>query len=567
MLDNQVVKNKQTIANAFNKFYINLGKNLAENIPNGNNDPLSYLSELNCLNSLFLYPTDEDEILSIVNRSKNTGIGWDGISAKLVKCSIRRYVAQLAYIVNLSLTQGVFPDELKIAKVIPLFKSGDHKLIKNYRPVSVLPYFSKIFERIVLNRITKFINQNESLYPFQFGFRANHNTSNALMVIIDRILSGFNNGEMTIGVFLDFSKAFDTVDHEILKKKLIHYGIRGSAHQWLISYLSNRKQYVHYDGATSNSGDILCGVPQGSILGPLLFILYINDISKVSNKIHPVLFADDSNFFIQGKNLSEMVSTLNNELVSLVYWINANKLSLNIEKTNFILFKQRNKQTDMNDEIQINTTSISRIYQTKFLGVVISSDLSWDHHTKYVCSKISKGIGIIYKARFKLNLQSLVSLYYSFVYPYLSYCLEVWGSTTKKNLLSLHKKQKKVIRLVIGADYCAHTEPLFLRLKILNVYRLYEYNVGLFMFKYHRGDCPSSLDYMFIQNTFIHNYSTRQKYNYHVPHFRLSICLGNIRYKGVVIWNKVRENINTECSYITFKSRLKHCLLFDNLTT
>ena len=565
LVDNRLITDRMAIADGFNDFYINVGANLAKSIPTNTNDPMAYMTDLYNNNSIYLCPTNDDEIRKVVALCKNSSAGWDGINAKMVKCSLNTILKPLVHLINLSLTQGKFPNELKLARVIPLFKSGDCQLFKNYRPVSVLPFFSKIYERIMHNRLLDFVDKNKLLYSYQFGFRPSHNTNNALMLLVDKILTGFDKNEITIGVFIDFSKAFDTVNHELLLKKLYRYGIRGVAHNWLTDYMNNRKQYVHYDGISSSTGNISCGVPQGSILGPLLFILYINDISKVSDNLCSILFADDSSFFIQGKDVTLMTSILNIELRKLVLWIQSNKLSLNVEKTNFILFKPRKKRIHESINIDINSRQIERIYHTKFLGIYISCDLSWDHHTRYISSKISKGIGIIYKLRKYLSFKTLLSMYYTFVFPYINYCIEIWGATTKHNLLTLHKLQKKAVRIITFSNYTEHTCPLFESLTVLNIYKLFVHYVGLFMFKSYNRLTPPSLRYMFNHNREYHDHETRQHHHYHVPIFNTQICQRNIRYNGVITWNYILENIEINCSYHSFKHRLKVQLLSNDV--
>ena len=203
----------------------------------------------------------------------------------------------LTHIMNMSILHGVFPSELKIAKVIPLFKAGDKMVMSNYRPVSVLPLFSKILERLMYTRLLKFINENGLLYKFQFGFRESHSPNLAIIYLVDKISNALEEGDYVLGLFLDFSKAFDTVNHNILFEKLEFYGVRGTALDWFKSYLNAREQYVVFDGTESSHKHISCGVLQGSILGPLLFLLYINDLAMVSDKLFSLLFADDSNMF------------------------------------------------------------------------------------------------------------------------------------------------------------------------------------------------------------------------------------------------------------------------------
>ena len=246
-----------------------------------------------------------DEVIKIIKQLNTGSCGWDDISASVVKTTFQSFIEPLTHILNISITKGVFPNEMKIARVIPLFKSGDSMVFSNYRPVSVLPVFSKILERLMYNRFLSFIQKHHILYLYQFGFRVDHSPNLAMLFLIDKLSTALDDGEYVLGLFLDFSKAFDTVNHDILFAKLEHYGIRGVALDILRSYLSDRHQFVVYNDVKSDNQKITCGVPQGSILGPLLFLLYINDLAYVSTKLFSLLFADDSNMFLTGKDPNE----------------------------------------------------------------------------------------------------------------------------------------------------------------------------------------------------------------------------------------------------------------------
>ena len=257
----------------------------------------------------------------------------------------------------------------------------------------------------------------------------NITTEYALALLYDKISS-----LSTVGLFIDLFKAFDTVDHQILLNKLYHYGIRGIAFNWFSSYLSDRQQYVQYNGVNSSRRCIKCGVPQGSVLGPLLFLVYINDMCNVSKILDLIRFADDTNVFFSHKNVDVIQKTLNDELPKLSDWCNANKLSVNLKKSKFMIFRPRQKRQTLDIKLEINHCAIERVKETLFWGVILDETFSWKPHIANVARKISKSIGVNYKASFCLPTSSLLTLYYSLVYLYLVYCVSVWGSTYPSNL-------------------------------------------------------------------------------------------------------------------------------------
>ena len=264
--------------------------------------------------------------------------------------------------ISLSMAYGVVPDQMKIARMVPLFKADDQSLFTNYRPISVLPSFSKFLERIIYNRLYDYLTNLHILCDNQFGFRKNHSTTLALIDLHEKISSAIDRGELAVGVFLDLSKAFDTVNHSILFDKLEHYGIRGLALKWIKSYFSNRLQFVEYNGYVSSRANIMCGVPQGSILGPLFFLLYINDIINTSTILQLILFADDTNVFVSHKDKDCLTNILNAELNKLSLWFRANRLSLNLkEKNKFIVFKPCQKRTNQTIQLLINSQKIDQV--------------------------------------------------------------------------------------------------------------------------------------------------------------------------------------------------------------
>ena len=561
-INNKTVSNKSDIASAFNKYFVGIGPSLSQKIPVSDSSPSSYIHNHN-VNSIFLKPVLENEVKSLIKNLKSSSPGWDNISADIIKTMFQRFLTPLTHILNLSIIQGTFPDSMKIAKVIPLFKSGDKMKINNYRPISVLPVFSKLLERIMYNRILEFIENYDILYEHQFGFRIKHSTSLALSVLVEKITSAFNEQNYMIGVFLDFSKAFDTVDHTILLRKLELYGIRGLALKWIESYLTDRFQFVCFDQVDSSYEKVVCGVPQGSILGPLLFLLYINDLADVSNILFPILFADDSNMFCTGKNLNDICNTMNQELSRVVEWLNVNKLSLNIDKSHFMVFS--NKKYTFEPIITVNNTPIDRIYETKFLGVIIDSKLTWKAHINYIKSKVAKGIGILCKARKTLNSRSLMTLYYSFIYPYFVYCVEIWGGTHSIHVNTLLLQQKRIVRLLSNSKRLAHTEPLFKSLKMLTISKLYTYRMLLFLFKFHNKILPRSMHTLFSRRRDIHSHNTRQSNSLNLPKCCSNIMKHSFIYNAVILYNKSVTKFDFSQSYYTFKKSVIKYLIDDDL--
>ena len=236
----------------------------------------------------------------------------------------------LSYIFNLTFTTGKIPDDLKVALVTPVYKASEENIYSNYRPISVLPCFSKILEKLMYKRLIDYMHKNGTLTDCQYGFRSNGSTNYAIIELVDKITKAIENNEFTVGIFLDLSKAFDTVNHDILLSKLYFYGIRGSCHAWIKDYLSNRKQIVKYNQIRSSERLISCGVPRGSVLGPLLFLIYVNDLINSASKLSTILFADDTNMFCSGKDMHELETTVNSELAQVQEWLTLNQLTLNI---------------------------------------------------------------------------------------------------------------------------------------------------------------------------------------------------------------------------------------------
>ena len=374
---------------------------------------------------------------------------------------IRHVVSRtLEAIFNLSFSTGIVPSSVKIAKVIPVSKKGSCSHLNNYRLISLLSVFDKLLEKLMYKRIVNYLDKNSILYEKQFGFRTKHSTNHAIISIVDNIQRVVEEKEFSCGIFLDFSKAFDTVNHEILIRKLENYGIRGITNDWFRSYLSNRKQYVYINNTSSDPCQGNCGIPQGSVLGPLLFLIYINDFSRCSTLFDFHLFADDSNLFYKRKSLSVLQSDINRELSKVQEWLCVNRLALNIKKSNYVKFHLPQRKMLCSPILEINEKHHKREFSIRYLGIFIDSHLNWKSQVTYIVKKINRSIGVISKLRYYLNRITLINLYNALIYPFLIYGIIIWGNTYPTTTHPLLVLQKKATRIMTFSQLDAHTNPL-----------------------------------------------------------------------------------------------------------
>ena len=508
--NNADIEGEKNMAGAYNEFFVNIGNMVEQKIPISDKHFSSYLGN-SASNSIFLKSVDNKEVLDMLNHlNSSKSCGPNSIPSNLLKTHALHFVEPIKFVINKSLVEGKFPDLLKIAEVCPIYKKGDKSKCENYRPISLLSNLSKLFERAMHTRLYEFLENSNALYNLQFGFRKNFSTNHALLSIVEEIRKNLDDRTFSCGVFVDLEKAFDTVNHAILIKKLDFYGVRGPANSWFLSYLSNRNQMVRLNEAISPPLKITCGVPQGSILGPLLFLIYINDMNKSVKYCRVHHFADDTNLLYSHKNPKLLRKHMNEDLKSLFNWLCANRLSLNVSKTEFIIFRPPRTNVGQRITLSLNRNTIFESTKIKYLGVIMDSKLSWKHHIFELRKKLNRAVGMIYKLKnVGCDQQILRSLYYSLFQSHLTYGLCVWGTAHYGYIHNLFLTQKRAIRAIAGLDFNESTKVAFCNLQILKVHDLFKFQYASLMWDQDHNLLPDCLNKIFVRVADTHSYETR----------------------------------------------------------
>ena len=588
-VNNITVTDPLSMANHFNEFFTSIASKIVDEInPTVHPRDINHDSDSDIpLFSFFNVPITEAEIVTATNllQAKKT-LDFTGISVWLVQKVILSISAPLHHIFLQSFSNGIVPQQLKTAKIIPVIKSGKKDAMDNYRPISLLSCFSKIIEKIVCSRLTEFLDVNNLITKSQYGFRKKHATVHPLVHFLNFVSSSLDRKEHSVAIFCDLRKAFDTVDHKILLNKLGRMGIRGVELAWFQDYLSNRKQIVHINGSNSFLQNILIGVPQGSILGPLLFLIYINDLPLCSELL-ALLFADDTTLLLSDPDLDSLIARVNLEFKKISDFFRSLKLALHPAKTKFILFSNSSeaRSKDISIFLDFNNSNVdpdvnlisclervtceSSVPAIKFLGIYIDPLLNFKFHIETVVSKVSRSLYFPRNSKHILTPTALKAVYYALVHCHFIYGIQIWSCTAPSNLNVLVSKQKIAIRLICGAKYNSHTEPLFKISRILPLPLLIEFFKLQFMLGFLNNLLPSSFDNMWTVNAarrLCDQPILRNHYSLFLPTSRLSSTEKFPLLNFPRLWSNFPDtNIKQMTSKPEFNSKLK-CYFLDSLT-
>ena len=541
-----MITDPKLIANNFNKYFCTIAEKLQGKIYHANQNFSKYLTNSNEHN-FFITPTDVTEIITVINHfNNNKASGPNSIPNEILH--IVKYIIAdpLSKITNLSFEKGIYFDKLKISKTMPLFKEKGSVLdCTNYRPISLLSNINKIIEKLIHERLSKFLDTYNCIFDNQFGFRKKHSTNHALISITENIRNALDNNKISCGVFIDLQKAFDTVDHKILLHKLSHYGIRGVANDWFRSYLTNRKQYVEINGHNSNELTLEYGVPQGSVLGPLLFLVYINDLHMAVKYSIVTHFADDTNLVISNSSPKKLQKQLNLDLKNLSNWLKANKISLNASKSELLIFRHPNKVINFDFKIKIDGKKIIPSTFVKYLGIYIDCHLNWSVHANILSTKLSRAIGMLSKIRHYVSADLLRTIYFSIFNSLITYGCQIWGQITNQHICRLIRLQNKAIRVINFANFRDHSLPLYSASNILKITDTIKMQNFLFVYDDLYGQLPNALSNTFVLSSNRHNYNTRsaKRNTVTIPRVRTKVYgLRSIKFQSSYIWNFMVNN-------------------------
>ena len=550
---NQILTSKLDIANEFNNTFINTGRQLANNIV----PDVEYKPKKKCLlNSFYLLHTDTTEVNNTIKSLKNKkSTGIDNISVKTIKEIANHILEPLTYIINLILSTSHIPTSFKTSVIKPIYKKGDRQLSQNYRPISIITNFAKVFEKILKIRLDSYIKKYQIIATNQYGFQKNVSTQDAISHLTNKVYTTIDKSLPSLAIFLDLAKAFDTVNFTLLMEALQGVGIRGRELKLLNSYVFDRRQCVEIEGIRSQFKVPGYGVPQGTVLGPLLFIIYINDLFLQSTSGEIITFADDTVVYYEDKSWKELKDKTESDFTKLKKWFNSKILTLNIQKTFFLPFASYKSGLPNYNSLLISdintTTEIIRTNKIKYLGIYIDQHLKWDAHIEYIVKKLRCIIPCMKYLHDFVPLTSLVTIYHAIVQSHLNYGILGWGGVNKTILNNLEVLQKRILKIMFNKDMNYPTNDLFTESHLFDTRQLFYYAICIYQYK--NKNTLSLIP---------HKYSTRKnREQFTVQFMKKSLGQRNYAYLAPKIYSILPENLRNAKSLPLFKKQCKKHIL------
>ena len=499
-----------------------------------------------------LSPTIEDWCKSSLSGLNiNKGTGSDGIPASMLKLASSVIMKPICSIFNHSIQTSTFPTSWKHAIVHPLHKGGDPSSLSNYRPISILPACSKVLERHVKHQLYHHLSENGLIYPLQSGFRPGHSTTTSLLFCTDTWSKALDSGKFVATLFIDVSKAFDTVNHSLLLSKLTNLGLDPSTVQWFRSYLANRSQSTHVEGYTSTSRPLSSGVPQGSILGPSLFSAFINDLPNTITDATTVLFADDTTIFVTGHDISNITNTLQNCLNLVNLWMKSNGLKLNPLKTNSMLLHSSRKTNLPPLNLSLDGHTIKQVRVYKFLGIQINDTLTWKDHIDFIISKASRQINLLRRLSWFLPTPLRILFYKSYILPIFDYCDVVWQRCTSQESTRLERLHNLAIKTILHKSRSDSASAARQQLGVTSLEHRRRLHLAQQVFKSVKGIHPPYLKDLFKPPT--HHYHTRgSASDFNLPPVKTNMGKQSYTYRGTSIWRSLPTDAKTASTLATF---------------
>ena len=561
--------NSVKLANTFNEYFTSLGSSIAAETCGIATD---FNLEATCPQRSATPPetqfcfreVSETEVANVVYIPANKAAGPDKLPARVIKDGLFVILSTITSMINCSFTTSNFPQEWKIAEVIPIPKLGDKELACNNRPISLLPVMSKICERLAHGQYNNFLCSEGKLSVHQNGNRKLHSTETALLKVTDDILKAMDEKLITIMVLIDFSKAFDSINHETLLNKLWNIGMAPSALKWFSSYLTNISQKVRLGESLSQRLPLSHGVPQGSILGPLMFTVYVNDLPSSVVNCKPECYVDDSKLYVSFvlNDLFSAIGQINKDLDQLCSWCCGNSLLINPEKTKVLAFGTRQRLQQLPGfSIKLLSKQIEPTRVAKDLGVHLDSCLSYTHHVDKTVSSCMYSLFQINRVKHLLDRKTLLLVIHSLVFSRLFYCSSVWSNTSKENVKKLQLVQNFAARIVVGLRKYDHVSPALKELKWLNITDQLYLRDAVLVFKSLHHLTPYYLSEKFKRNSEVHSRVTRNVNDLHLPLCRLVTGQRTFSFRGAKLWNSLPPEIKSEQTLKSFKHKLhKHFL-------